>query len=290
LLGITTHQEALRALGGLLDRERAITFNGEGPQGAPLPGSLRIAEQPESAIVGVQMDGVRREIGIAELKELVTGSRAQRGSEAASQGGPLSDLLRAVGYALDELNAVAIALDITPNTLRTRFKISEPERGFVERELTYANDELASLRRAAAARRKGDPLRRILILHGARAATASVRELLLAEFAVEHLPSIYAASVAEAGEAPHLVLLHLAGDEPQALKAIEVLKRSNGTSTVPVIVIAAEGSAFDTSAAFEAGADDFVAEPVTPAILRARIRTWMLRRPSGTYPAASPAA
>ena len=74
----------------------------------------------------------------------------------------------------------------------------------IKHELTYAGDELEALTRAAAARRKGQPLRRVLILRSSAAAAAPVVEVLVAEFAVQVLPRLYARWVAATAEPPEV--------------------------------------------------------------------------------------
>ena len=87
-------------------------------------------------------------------------------------------------------------------------------------ELTYVGDELEALRRAAAARRNGQPVRRILILEAASDAAAHLLDLLVAEFAVQSLPTRYARAVALSSEPPDLVLAQMSSATVNALRTL----------------------------------------------------------------------
>jgi CheY-like chemotaxis protein len=253
MLGLTSYQEALRALGPLVE-----------------PAShVRIVEQAEDACIEVTTPHGRRRIGTAQLEEIVLNSHARRGDSRAA--GSLSDVLRSVGLALDELHALNVCLDLTPDALNIRFF----DHHGTPHDLNYGGEELEALRRTATARRNGQPLRRVLILQSSGSSAAGVLELLVAEFAVQALPTRYARTVANLAEAPDLVLVQSASES--ILGAIGELRAGKGSANVPVVVLAAEDSNVDPEQAFAAGADDMLQEPVLPAQLRARLRTWLLR-------------
>lgn len=156
-----------------------------------------------------------------------------------------------------------------------------PEEHEFERHLALCErcrDELAALREAAAARRKGAPLTRVLVLYDDPEAIGPLRELLVAEFAVQVLPWLYAPAVAQSGDPPEVILTRVAAEPRRALEALRVLRASPRTASVPILVVAAEQVRLDAAAAFVAGADDVLQEPFTPAQLRARLRTCLLRR------------
>jgi CheY-like chemotaxis protein len=255
MLGLTSYQEALRALGSLVD-----------------PAShVRIVEQALDACIEVSTPHGTRRFGRAELEEIVLNSHARRGLADAGPGASLSDVLRSVGLALDELHARNVCLELGPDTLSARF--FDQHDG--PHDLNYGGDELEALRRAAAARRNGQPLRRVLILQSGTNSAAGVVELLVAEFAVQALPALYARAVASVTEAPDLVLVQSKGDS--VLTAIQEIRAGKASANVPVVVLVAEDCSVDTEQAFAAGADDLLQEPVLPAQLRARLRTWLLR-------------
>lgn len=270
MLGVTTYEEALRALGGDIERERGSA----GDEDAALPSRVLVAEDPRRAAVTVALEQSARTLTAADLMQALLASRARRGEGAAA--GPVSDLLRAVGYALDDLSAYEVRIDLRPHGLVVNF--CTPSTGGVQHELSYAADEMAALRQSAANRRKGNPLRRVLILHQEAQAAAPTRELLLAEFAVEARPRIYATAVATAGHTPHLVIVHLGDDGCEAaLEAVRTLRGGQMTAGLPVLAVAGPGCPLDPDRAFAAGADDFLPEPMAAALLRARVRTWILR-------------
>lgn len=254
MLGLTTYQEALRAIG------RAA---GQTPE-------LSIEEHAEYGQVALTTSRGTRQFGAAELEEIVLLSLAQRGGR--SMAGETSDVLRSVGLALDELHALDVNLVLGAERLSVRFTDHHARL----HELVYAGEELEALRRAATARRNGQPLRRILILQSAPDSASAMSELLLAEFAVQALPTPYARAIAGSTEPPDLVVAQLSGG---TLEALRLLREGRRTAAVPVLVVAGPESEFDVDAdaLFAARADDILQEPVQPAQLRARIRTALLR-------------
>jgi CheY-like chemotaxis protein len=249
VLGLTSYQEALRAVGRLA---------GNAPE-------VRIVESSEGGWLELATRGSTRRIGASELEDIVVASLTQRGEHRGA--GETADLLRAVGLALDELHAMGVCLMLGPERLEVRFSDSHAR----SRELTYAGEELEALRRAAAARRNGQPLRRVLILQSDPDRVAPLVELLVAEFAIQALPTPYARAIAATAEPPDLVLAQATAG---TLEALRTLRASQQTATVPILVL---GDAADADRFFAAGADDLLQEPVQPAQLRARIRTSLLR-------------
>src|SRR5215207_4219176 len=141
MLGVAKYQEALRALGSLAVRD------------------LRLVEQPAHAALELSADGRSSRITAAQLLGLIDGRRARRGNPTTA--GNVSDVLRSIGLALDELSAREIELVLCADSLDVTFRSSSGAR----HDLSYAGEELEALRRAAAARRTGQPMRRVLILH-----------------------------------------------------------------------------------------------------------------------------
>jgi CheY-like chemotaxis protein len=257
MLGLTSYQEALRALGFVLEPAEEV----------------RIVEHPDRACVSVSTRDGEHEVAAGDLENIVLSSHARRGGTHRAAG-RLSDVLRSVGLALDELHANAVSLELGAASLNVRFR----NRHGSAHELNYADEELEALQRAASARRNGQPLRRVLILQASPDSAAPVLELLVAEFAVQALPTLYARAVAGAAQPPDLVLAQANGEPGPTVQAIQTLRSGKRTADVPIVVLAAADTILDADAAFAAGADDLLQEPVLPAQLRARIRTWLLRR------------
>jgi CheY-like chemotaxis protein len=237
---------------------------------------VHLIEHPEQAALRLRQGGDEQEIGAGELQQIVLASRARRGqgSPTTQPTSEVADLLRAVGYALDELHALGVDLHLQADALEVRFR----DRNLRPRELTYAADEMAALRQAAAQRRKGDPLSRVLILHDDPETVGPLRELLVAEFAVQVLPWLYAPAVAQSGEPPDAIVARAVVDPRAMLEVVRTLRDSTRTMHTPILMVGAPSAGLDSDAAFAAGADDVLQEPMMPAQLRARLRTSLLRR------------
>jgi CheY-like chemotaxis protein len=247
MLGLASYQEALRAIGRLCAAATRV----------------RIAEQADRVCIEIGPDAPRS-LSKDNLEEILLASHAHRGEHRPA--GPLADILRSVGAALDQLKASNICLELSEHTLSVRYSGN--------RELTYAGEELEALRRTAAARRNGQPLSRVLILEVSPDSAAHLREPLLAEFAVQALPALLARAVVAMPEAPGLVLVQCSELVEDAIKT---LRSAAQTAAVPIVVVASPGGHPDPGQLFSAGADDLLQEPLQPAQLRARVRTWLLR-------------
>ena len=250
MLGVTSYQEALRAIARMV--------------GPKLP--VRIAERASESLVDVAAGDTAQRISSGELEDVVVASLLKRGEHRPV--GETSDVLRAVGLALDELRAVDVCVDLSHGALTVNY-VDASGRAHA---LTYIGEELDALRRAAAAKRNGQPLRRILILQAGPESAARLVEVLVAEFAVQALPTPYARAIAASAEPPDLVLAQWCDG---TLDALRTLRAGVNSVTVPIIVVA--GAEVENRQAFAAGADDVLQEPLLPAQLRARIRTLLLR-------------
>lgn len=76
-----------------------------------------------------------------------------------------------------------------------------------------------------------------------------------------------------ADERPHLILLDVMMPGLNGLETCRRLKSGTTTRAIPVIFVTALSEASDESAGFEAGAVDYITKPVSPAVVRARVRT-----------------
>jgi PleD family two-component response regulator len=168
------------------------------------------------------------------------------------------------------VHALHVSVAVSPDGLQVEY--TDPSGR--ARELSYAADELDALRRSAVGRRNGRPLRRILILQASPESASRLLQLLVAEFAVQSLPTPYARAIAATREPPDLVVAQLTA---ATLDAIRTLRTGAHTRRVPLLVLAGEGRAMNQQEVFSVGADDVLQEPILPAQLRARIRTLLLR-------------
>ena len=67
------------------------------------------------------------------------------------------------------------------------------------------------------------------------------------------------------------------------MDGFETCRRMRSSGPIPIIMLTARSDDFDVVAGLEAGADDYVAKPVEPRVLDARIRA-VLRRTAGDRP------
>jgi signal transduction histidine kinase len=72
---------------------------------------------------------------------------------------------------------------------------------------------------------------------------------------------------------PDLILLDVVMPGLDGLETCRRLKADPATRDIPVIFVTAQSDPADETRALEAGGVDFIAKPVTPAVVRARVRT-----------------
>jgi CheY-like chemotaxis protein/phosphoribosyl 1,2-cyclic phosphodiesterase len=91
-----------------------------------------------------------------------------------------------------------------------------------------------------------------------------------------------AALVAARAERPDLILLDWEMPDMDGLQVCRALRAEAalGLDAVPIILLTARTGAADTKGGFEAGANDYVTKPFTPAHLRSRVREWLARSAS----------
>jgi DNA-binding response OmpR family regulator len=95
------------------------------------------------------------------------------------------------------------------------------------------------------------------------------------------------ALAAVALEAPALVVLDLMLPEVDGLSIIRAVRRTDRT---PIIMLSARGTTADRIAGLEAGADDYLPKPFSPAELIVRVKRILDRSASGAVAARAPSA
>ncbi|WP_348698441.1 two-component system response regulator [Duganella fentianensis] len=74
-------------------------------------------------------------------------------------------------------------------------------------------------------------------------------------------------------ERPDLILLDVMMPGMTGLEVCRILKQHPQTSKIPVIFVTALSDADDEATGFEAGAVDYISKPVSPAVVKARVKT-----------------
>ncbi len=74
-------------------------------------------------------------------------------------------------------------------------------------------------------------------------------------------------------ESPHLILLDVMMPGLTGLDTCKLLKANPRTQAIPVIFVTALSEVSDESAGFEAGAVDYITKPISPPVVKARIKT-----------------
>ena len=81
-----------------------------------------------------------------------------------------------------------------------------------------------------------------------------------------------ALKIAESDAPPDLILLDIVMPDMDGLEACRRLKRGSATCRIPVIFVTARDAVADESLGFAAGAVDYIAKPVNPHLVRARVK------------------
>jgi two-component system phosphate regulon response regulator PhoB len=90
------------------------------------------------------------------------------------------------------------------------------------------------------------------------------------------------------GRAPDLILLDLMLPGIDGLEICRILKSSDETRSIPVMMVTAKGEESDVIAGLELGADDYVTKPFSHKVVVARVRTVLRRRAMGIVDESSP--
>lgn len=88
-------------------------------------------------------------------------------------------------------------------------------------------------------------------------------------------------------ERPALIVLDLMLPVMDGLEICKVLKQSDKTSSIPIIIVTAKGAEADKVVGLELGADDYLTKPFSPRELIARIKAVLRRIKDGKTPAHS---
>ena len=82
-----------------------------------------------------------------------------------------------------------------------------------------------------------------------------------------------ALSIAESENPPDIILLDIMMPEMDGYEVCRQLSKNTSTKSIPVIFVTAMGQEEDETKGLELGAVDYITKPVSPAIVRARVKT-----------------
>jgi putative two-component system response regulator len=99
-----------------------------------------------------------------------------------------------------------------------------------------------------------------------------LRGILSADYTVKIANSGHLALKIVAAQPPDLILLDVMMPGMDGYEVCRQLKANEATRHIPVIFVTALGEAEDESLGFELGAADYIVKPVSPPIVRARVR------------------
>ena len=85
-----------------------------------------------------------------------------------------------------------------------------------------------------------------------------------------------ALQIVAAGDAPDLILLDVVMPQLSGYEVCARLKQNPDTRDIPVIFVSAQHEVEDETRGLELGGVDFLAKPISPAIVKARVRTHLL--------------
>lgn len=113
----------------------------------------------------------------------------------------------------------------------------------------------------------------ILIVDDEPANLALLRQILSPEHALVFARNGAEALAATAKHHPALILLDIEMPDMDGYTTCRKLKQDPATESIPVLFVTSLSEAGDETAGFEAGAVDYLIKPVSPPVVRARVRT-----------------
>ncbi|MDC9508462.1 response regulator [Pseudoalteromonas sp. Angola-4] len=114
---------------------------------------------------------------------------------------------------------------------------------------------------------------RILIVDDEPANLKVMREVLGNQYRMSFAKSGAAALALLEKEQPKLILLDIMMPDMNGFEVCEILKSTPALSHIPIIFVTALGDESDEFKGFEFGAVDYITKPISPAIVRARVKT-----------------
>lgn len=118
---------------------------------------------------------------------------------------------------------------------------------------------------------------KLLIADRDATVVGQVRDLLEDDLMVLHAVDTAELIKTAEGERPDIVLLNLTDDGRDGVTACKLLRSCAAARETPIIILAPAGRPEQVIAAIECGANDYLIRPFSPAQLRAKTHTWLLR-------------
>ncbi len=118
---------------------------------------------------------------------------------------------------------------------------------------------------------------KVLLADGDASRMTTVERLLGGSFRVVRARNGEEALRKARSERPDLVLLSVEMDGPDGFRACKALRACCEGRDTPIIILSTSRRPEDVIHAFEAGANDYMVTPFSPAQLRAKTHTWLLR-------------
>ncbi|XQF92088.1 response regulator [Pseudoalteromonas espejiana] len=114
---------------------------------------------------------------------------------------------------------------------------------------------------------------RILIVDDEPANLKVMREVLGNQYRMSFAKSGAAALALLEKEPPQLILLDIMMPDMNGFEVCKIIKSTPAISHIPIIFVTALGDESDEFKGFELGAVDYITKPISPAIVRARVKT-----------------
>jgi putative two-component system response regulator len=92
-----------------------------------------------------------------------------------------------------------------------------------------------------------------------------------------------ALAIAEADPKPDLILLDIMMPGIDGYEICRRLKKSSATRDIPVIFLTAKTATADEQQGFDVGAVDYITKPVSPPIVKARVKTHLTLKAAGDF-------
>lgn len=123
-----------------------------------------------------------------------------------------------------------------------------------------------------------DPRPRLLIAEDDRDLAETMREVLEEDFAVGLAHDGSEAVSRACDERPDVLVIDARMPRMDGFDACRALRHDPRTADLPIIFVTGESGSAAVTAAFDAGATDYLSKPFSVSQLRTRARTCLLRR------------